>query len=127
MTIGTSDGKRPGSERRALGKGLDSLLPRVAAAAPVVSLAKEGEAGKPMEIPVGEIDRNPYQTRMHFDEKLLAELAESISANGVVQPILARPQANGRFQLIAGERRWLASQRAGKATIPSVIRQVSDE
>jgi ParB family chromosome partitioning protein len=129
MTVGTSDGKRPGSERRALGKGLDSLLPRVNApsAAPVASLAKDSEAGKPMEIPVGEIDRNPYQTRMHFDEKLLAELAESILANGVVQPILVRPQANGRFQLIAGERRWLASQRAGKATIPSVIRQVSDE
>ena len=79
-----------------------------------------------MEIPVGEIDRNPYQTRLVFDEKLLAELAESIAANGVVQPILVRPLANGRFQLIAGERRWLASQRAGKATIPAVVKQVSD-
>jgi len=129
MTTGSLDGKRPGSERRALGKGLDSLLPRVTAstAPPVPSLAKENETGKPLEIPVGEIDRNPYQTRMHFDEKLLAELAESISANGVVQPILVRPLPNGRFQLIAGERRWLASQRAGKATIPSVVRQVSDE
>ncbi len=119
------------TKRRALGKGLDSLLPRVnAAAAPVPAPVPEpkvdGEAGKPMEIPVGEIDRNPYQTRMVFDEKLLAELAESIAANGVVQPILVRPLANGRFQLIAGERRWLASQRAGKATIPAVVKQVSD-
>jgi ParB family chromosome partitioning protein len=119
------------SKRRALGKGLDSLLPRVnAAAAPVpvpVSEPKaDGETGKPMEIPVGEIDRNPYQTRMHFDEKQLAELAESIAANGVVQPILVRPLANGRFQLIAGERRWLASQRAGKTTIPAVVKAVSD-
>jgi ParB family chromosome partitioning protein len=119
------------TKRRALGKGLDSLLPRVnAAAAPVPAPVPEpkvdGEAGKPMEIPVGEIDRNPYQTRLVFDEKLLAELAESIAANGVVQPILVRPLANGRFQLIAGERRWLASQRAGKATIPAVVKQVSD-
>jgi ParB family transcriptional regulator, chromosome partitioning protein len=125
MTAGIVD-----SKRRALGKGLDSLLPRVnAAAAPVPVIAAEaagGEAGKPMEIPVGEIDRNPYQTRLHFDEKLLAELAESIAANGVVQPILVRPLANGRFQLIAGERRWLASQQAGKATIPAVVKQVSD-
>ncbi len=119
------------SKRRALGKGLDSLLPRVnGAAAPVPAPVPEpkvdAEAGKPMEIPVGEIDRNPYQTRLVFDEKLLAELAESIAANGVVQPILVRPLANGRFQLIAGERRWLASQRAGKTTIPAVVKQVSD-
>jgi ParB family transcriptional regulator, chromosome partitioning protein len=116
--------KRPGTERRALGKGLDSLLPRVAAATPVP--VADSEIGKPMEIPVGEIDRNPYQTRTHFDEKLLSELADSIAANGVVQPILVRPLAHGRYQLIAGERRWLASQRAGKATVPAVVRQVSD-
>ena len=119
------------SKRRALGKGLDSLLPRVNAAAapmpvPVPEPKAEAETGRPMEIPVGEIDRNPYQTRLVFDEKLLSELAESIAANGVVQPILVRPLANGRFQLIAGERRWLASQRAGKATIPAVVKQVSD-
>ena len=119
------------SKRRALGKGLDSLLPRVNAAAapvpvPVPEPKVDGEAGKPMEIPVEEIDRNPYQTRLVFDEKLLAELAESIAANGVVQPILVRPLADGRYQLIAGERRWLASQRAGKATIPAVVKAVSD-
>ena len=117
-------------KRRALGKGLDSLLPRVTAAAPApppAAAVLEGEAGKPLEIKVEEIDRNPYQTRTNFDEKLIAELAESIAANGVVQPILVRPLPNGRFQLIAGERRWLASQRAGKATIPSILRQVSDE
>jgi ParB family chromosome partitioning protein len=62
-----------------------------------------------------------------MDEEQLAELAASISANGVVQPILVRPQLNGRFQLIAGERRWRASQRAGKETIPAILRQVSDE
>jgi ParB family transcriptional regulator, chromosome partitioning protein len=120
MTTGHMD------KRRALGKGLDSLLPRVTASAAPTKLP-EGEAGKPMEIPVGEIERNPFQTRVNFDEKLIAELAESIEANGVVQPILVRPLPNGRYQLIAGERRWLASQKVGKATIPAILRQVSDE
>jgi ParB family chromosome partitioning protein len=88
---------------------------------------EQSQAGRPIEIPVGQIDRNPFQTRMNFDEKLLGELAESIKANGVVQPILVRPLAGGRYQLIAGERRWLASQKAGKETVPAILRQVSDE
>jgi ParB family chromosome partitioning protein len=61
------------------------------------------------------------------NEEQLAELAASIAANGVVQPVLVRPLANNRFQLIAGERRWRASKLAGKATIPAILRQVSDE
>src|SRR5579872_5592004 len=119
------------NKRRALGKGLESLLPRVQAVAePPVAASVQiapGETGKPREIPLSEIDRSPYQTRTRFDETQLAELAASISATGVVQPILVRPHAGGRFQLIAGERRWLASQRAGKETIPAILRQVSDE
>ena len=111
-------------KRRALGKGLDSLLPRVQA--PTPSLA-EPEGGKPREIPLDQIDPNPFQTRSHVNEEQLAELAASITANGVVQAVLLRPLANGRFQLIAGERRWRASQLAGKATIPANLRQVSDE
>jgi ParB family chromosome partitioning protein len=109
------------TKRRALGKGLDSLLPRVHASAP------EAEGGKPREIPLDQIDPNPYQTRSQVNEDQLAELAASIAANGVVQPVLVRPQAGGRFQLIAGERRWRASRLAGKATIPAILRQVSDE
>lgn len=117
--IATTDTKR-----RALGKGLESLLPRAhAPAAP----SPESEGGRPREIPLDQIDRNPFQTRSQIDEEQLAELAASVAANGVVQPILVRPQANGRFQLIAGERRWRASQKAGKATIPAILRQVSDE
>jgi ParB family chromosome partitioning protein len=127
MAIAGLDGKKSGSERRALGKGLDSLLPRVNAAAAAPANVADGPAGKPMEIPLEEIERNPFQTRMNFDEQLIGELAESIKANGVVQPILVRPLPSGRFQLIAGERRWLASQKAGKATIPAILRQVSDE
>jgi ParB family transcriptional regulator, chromosome partitioning protein len=109
-------------KRRALGKGLDSLLPR-AHAAP----SAEGEGGKPRELPLDQIDPNPFQTRSQVNEEQLAELAASIKANGVVQPILVRALANGRFQLIAGERRWRASRLAGKAAVPAILRQVSDE
>src|SRR5580692_4702959 len=119
-------------KRRALGKGLESLLPRVqatvAASAETAPKPPAAEtAGRPHEIPVGEIDRNPYQTRSRVDEQQLTELANSIASTGVVQPIIVRPLPNGRFQLIAGERRWLASQKAGKDTVPAIIRQVSDE
>ncbi len=122
----------PDMKRRALGKGLDSLLPRANAATtapaqPARAAAPEPETGKPREIPVELIDPNPFQTRTTFDESQLEELAASIKANGVVQPILVRPRADGRFQLIAGERRLRASKLAGKATIPAVLRQVSDE
>lgn len=109
------------NKRRALGKGLDSLLPRVHVSTP------EAEGGKPREIPLDQIDPNPFQTRSQVNEGQLAELAASITANGVVQPILVRPQQGGRFQLIAGERRWRASRLAGKTTIPAILRQVSDE
>jgi ParB family chromosome partitioning protein len=111
------------TKRRALGKGLDSLLPRVHAALETA----DAEGGKPREIPVHQIDPNPFQTRSHIHPEQLAELAASIASNGVVQPVLVRPLADGRFQLIAGERRWRASQLAGKATIPAILRQVSDE
>lgn len=113
-------------KRRALGKGLESLLPRIAAGAeePTPIAASEGT---PREIPLEAIDRNPYQTRSRFDEAALAELAGSIAATGVVQPILVRPLPDGRFQLIVGERRWLASKKAGKETIPAILRQVSDQ
>jgi ParB family chromosome partitioning protein len=110
------------TKRRALGKGLDSLLPRVHA-----TPSAETEDGRPREIPLDQIDHNPFQTRSHVGEDQLAELAASIAANGVVQPILVRPMGTGRFQLIAGERRWRASKLAGKPTVPAILRQVSDE
>ncbi len=124
MTVTAQDPKR-----RALGKGLDSLIPRPQgqAQASQAAPAPNVEAGKPREIPIQMIDPNPYQTRMQMDSEELGQLAESIVANGVVQPILVRPLANGRFQLIAGERRWRASELAKKETIPALLRQVSDE
>jgi ParB family transcriptional regulator, chromosome partitioning protein len=119
MTIAATDPRR-----RALGKGLDSLLPRVQV--PTASPA-DPDGGRPREIPLDQIDPNPFQTRTQMNKEQLTELASSISANGVVQPVLVRPLSNGRFQLIAGERRWRASEQAGKATIPAILRQVSDE
>ena len=120
MTMTATDQKR-----RALGKGLDSLLPRVPAASAPIAIESEG--GKPLEIPIDQIDRNPFQTRSQMNEEQLGELAASITANGVVQPVLVRPLASGRYQLIAGERRLRASELAGKKTIPGILRQVSDE
>jgi len=114
-------------KRRALGKGLDSLLPRAHASEAGQPQAAEAEGGKPREIPVDQIDPNPFQTRGKIEEETLAEMAASITANGVVQPILVRPMPDGRFQLIAGERRWRGAMKAGKKTVPALLRQVSDE
>ncbi|MGC2162855.1 MAG: ParB/RepB/Spo0J family partition protein [Silvibacterium sp.] len=113
-------------KRQALGRGLESLLPRIDAVAEDRA-AKPASDGTPREIPLESIDRNPYQTRTRFEESALAELAASIVATGVVQPILVRPLPGGRFQLIVGERRLMASKKAGKATIPAFLRQVSNE
>ncbi len=121
-------------KRRALGKGLESLLPsRPAAPATVPTMAAVAAEpnGKPLEIPLDQIERNPFQTRTQFDETKLKELAESITASGVVQPIVVRPlnphKGAVKYQLITGERRWLASFQANKTTIPAIVRQVSDE
>ena len=117
-------------KKRALGRGLESLLPsRPAAPAPappMAAAAPPAPTGKPLEIPVDQIDRNPFQTRRAFDEEKLDELAKSVAASGVVQPIVVRAGADGRYMLITGERRWLASQRAGKPTVPAIVREVSD-
>ncbi len=112
-------------KRKVLGRGLDALIPAARSVLAAQSTSAPGEMIR--ELPLEQIDRNPYQTRVRFDETALAELAESIKTSGVVQPILVRPQSDGRFQLIAGERRWMASQRAGKTTVPAIVKQVSNE
>ena len=110
-------------KRKALGRGLESLLPGRPAAAPApIATATAGR-----EVALELIDPNPYQTRRHINEDALKELADSIRTSGVVQPVVLRPVAGGRFQLVAGERRWLACKRAGKATIPAVVREISNE
>src|SRR6478672_285556 len=127
-------------KRKALGRGLESLLPggvrsavnppaRPAAAplpAPVANAAPENAEGL-HELALAVIERNPFQTRQRLDEAALEELAASIRASGVVQPIVVRPISGGRFQLIAGQRRWEASKRAGKSTVPALVREVSDQ
>ena len=117
-------------KRRALGKGLESLLPSRPSApvapAPAKATPPVVVHGTPLEIDVDLIDRNEFQTRTHFDEAKLEELASSIAATGVVQPIVVRPGTNGRYRLIMGERRLLASKKAGKSTIPAIVREVSN-
>ena len=113
-------------KRRALGRGLEVLLPpRTSSPAP--SEPVPSADGKPLEIDVQRIERNPYQTRTNFDPEKINELGQSIAVSGVVQPIVVRPLAGGRYQLITGERRLIASKQVGKATIPAIVRTVSDE
>ena len=112
-------------KRRALGKGLDSLLPP-RPTQPTIDVAASVSTGQALEVDVQLVDRNPYQTRTNFDDAKLAELAASIAASGVVQPLVVRVGKHGRYTLITGERRLLASRLAGKMTVPVIVRDVSD-
>ncbi len=114
-------------KRKALGRGLDSLLPGRSSSSATAVVPGMRSAGGAQDVDIELIDPNPFQTRRRIKEDGLNELAESIRASGVVQPVVLRPVPNGRFQLVAGERRWMASRRAGKTTIPAVVRQISNE
>ncbi len=105
-------------------------LPKTAPQAPQASAPQQpqtsaGDAG-PRGIPIDLVQRNPQQPRKHFDEGDLTELANSIRAHGILQPILVRPIAGGRYEIVAGERRWRAAQRAGLHSIPAVIRELDE-
>ncbi|MDP8994308.1 MAG: ParB/RepB/Spo0J family partition protein [Pseudomonadota bacterium] len=105
-----------------LGRGLSSLLGEVAQEAPVEGAgAREGVR----TIPVASIEPNLAQPRRAFDEEALAELAESIRSRGVIQPIVVRPR-DGRYQIVAGERRWRAAQKARLHEIPAIVRDFDD-
>ena len=134
-------------KRRALGRGLDSLLPSgprlatatvpqpavmpppvihgAAVAVPEVAETRLGDAVH--QIPLDLIDHNPYQTRTSFDEAALKELADSINESGLAQPVVLRPGVNGRYILVLGERRCRASKLAGKTTVPAIVRQLGNE
>lgn len=102
---------------KGLGRGLDALL----------SGMGEASGGDELrELEVGQLKPGKYQPRTHMDEASLDELAASIKAQGVIQPILARELAEGGYEIIAGERRWRASQRAGLAKVPVLVRMVPD-
>lgn len=111
--------------RRGLGRGLSALLGEADAEnAP----APAGEATGAREIPIELIHRNPDQPRRHFAEAQIAELADSIREKGVIQPVLVRPAPGkpGEYQLVAGERRWRASQQAGLRAMPALVRDLDD-
>jgi len=113
--------------RKALGKGLTSLLPTRTVPPPVEPPSSPVEtAGASLTIPIDAIDANPVQPRRTFESERLNELAQSIRANGIIQPLLVR-RNGGRFQLVAGERRWRAAKLAGVTQIPAVIRDIPDD
>ena len=108
--------KKPG-----LGRGLDMLLS---------SASKENAVNRDSELkklPVEKIRKGEYQPRLSIDPDALQELAESIKAQGLVQPVVVRRIEGGEYELIAGERRWRASQIAGLHTIPAIIRDIPDQ
>jgi ParB family chromosome partitioning protein len=159
---------KPAEKRRALGRGLDSLLPsgpRVVSSGPATAVASapvvippqvgipagpaivpqpsasSGGSAEPstrtgvsvphrpeiIEIALDLIDENPYQTRRTFDPAALNELAESIKASGLAQPIVVRPGENGRYILVLGDRRCRASKLAGNTTVPAIVRRLGNE
>jgi ParB family chromosome partitioning protein len=107
--------------RKPLGRGLSALLGD-AATAPTADVPAHSTS----EIDIDLIVPNPEQPRTRFAEQALDELAQSIRANGIVQPIVVRPK-EGKYEIVAGERRWRASQRAGLRKVPAVIKEVSDD
>lgn len=107
--------------RSGLGKGLGALIPTEGD----LGAADDG-AALLHDVAVAAIEPNPNQPRVHFDEEALTELTESIRAVGVLQPVLVRPLEDGRYQLMAGERRWRAARRAGLTVIPAIVRTADD-
>lgn len=105
-------------ERHALGRGLSALIPDAPAPA--------APSGRPAEVDIDLLEPNAFQPRVHVDDQRLEELAQSIRANGVIQPIVARKRDRG-YEIIAGERRWRAAQRAGLLRVPVIVRDVPDE
>ena len=122
--------------RNALGRGLGALIREperqtattgaAAGTAAAVVTVRESTSGGPQQIDIDLIDPNPYQPRTRFREETLDELARSITRSGIIQPLVLRPLGK-RFQLIAGERRWRAAQRAGLGKVPAILKDVPDE
>lgn len=111
------------ARRRGLGRGLDALL----GGAQAVGAGAGTQAGEYRSLPVDTVRPGPYQPRHAMDPEALSELAESIRAQGVVQPIVVRAVRGGGYEIIAGERRWRAAQLAGLHEVPAVVREVPDE
>jgi ParB family chromosome partitioning protein len=113
-------------QRKALGKGLSSLLPARTGGQSAAATAPMAEsAAEPTRLPVDVIQPNPLQPRVVFQADRLEELASSIRANGIIQPLIVR-KAGGQYQLVAGERRWRAAKMAGLKEVPVVVQEVAD-
>lgn len=113
-------------QKRALGRGLSALIPQ-AAPPPNVAVVPPEPPPRPgvLKLPIEAIHRDTAQPRRHFDEAKLAELTESIKTHGLMQPVLVRKEGDG-YRLIAGERRWRASQAAGLHEIPAIVKEVTE-
>ncbi len=110
--------------RKALGRGLGALLPTRPLAAPVPTPALE--PGRSDRIAIESIDPNPVQPRRVFQQEALHQLADSIRQHGIIQPLVVR-RNGGRYQLVAGERRWRAAKIAGLSDVPAVVQEISDD
>jgi ParB family transcriptional regulator, chromosome partitioning protein len=114
------------AKKRGLGRGLDALLGGTSVAA-LQEEAAQVDNSELQYVPLELIQRGKYQPRRDMDQTALEELAASIRAQGVMQPIVLRPIGGGRFEIVAGERRWRASQLAGQDKIPAMVRELPDE
>jgi ParB family chromosome partitioning protein len=114
-------------KKRGLGRGLDALLGGVEAVTTPQSGSSSSQEGELRRLPVELVRRGKYQPRVDMHPESLQDLANSIKAQGVVQPIVVKPAGNGSFEIIAGERRWRAAQLAGLQEIPAVVRDVPDK
>ena len=111
------------AKKKGLGRGLTALLGN----SDVETMMKPNNDDELRQIDVDLIERGPWQPREHFDEESLQELADSIATQGVIQPIVVRQKADKRYEIVAGERRWRASQKAGLSKIPVVIKTFDDQ
>jgi len=114
------------TKKRGLGRGLDALLGGASVSAMQEEAAKV-DTRELQHLPLDLVQRGKYQPRRDMDPQALEELAQSIKNHGVMQPIVVRPISGGRFEIIAGERRWRASQQAGLESVPALVREVPDE
>ncbi|CAD2266820.1 chromosome partitioning protein ParB [Stutzerimonas stutzeri] len=114
------------TKKRGLGRGLDALLGGASVSAMQEEAAKV-DTRELQQLPLELVQRGKYQPRRDMDPQALEELAQSIRNHGVMQPIVVRPVEGGRYEIIAGERRWCASQQAGLERVPALVREVPDE
>lgn len=113
-------------QRRGLGRGLDALLGELRPGQGPEQEQSAARAGGVRELPIDTLQRSALQPRRRFDQTGLEELAQSIRAQGLVQPLIVRPAPSGGYEIVAGERRWRAAGLAGLATVPAMVRELAD-